>query len=163
MAFEDDTLEVADVFGELIEVAEFEGEIQGIARGADTNGGVGVFDGLPGQDGYELGDEGLELFSGKAVGFFAEPVQLAAERGVIEPLAEGLFGDAGVAGGLGDGAGDGDDVQDGLLPEGEAGNFKIQGISGSFRYCGNSGVGRLVAGVAPWRVGTRGWLSLIGH
>ena len=111
--------QVAGVGGEPVRFAEPEGVGHGVACGADADGGVGVLDGLCGQDGQEVRDEGLELPAGEFVGLLVKTGELFAEGGFVEPAAEGPLGEAGLPGGLGDGGGEGKDGEDGLLAKGE--------------------------------------------
>lgn len=79
--------------------------------------------------------------------------------GVLEPAAEGGLGHAGVAGGLGQGAGDDQGGERGLLEEGEFGDFDYR----VRRPC-SEGLG----GVDGGRVGRGVWglaleVLLLGH
>ena len=63
--------------------------------------------------------EGLQLPAGEVIGRLLELGELFQEFGVIEPAADGPLGNASVAGGLGDGMGEGEDGEYGLLAGGE--------------------------------------------
>ena len=115
--------QVVDVIGEPVDVGELGGVVQGVAGGANSNGGVRVSDGLGGNDRDQVGDEGLELLAGNFVGAPVETGDLVLKSGVIEPASQGALGDAGFAGGPGDGRGEREDRQDGLLAHSEARGF----------------------------------------
>ena len=125
---EQGSAQVANIIGELADNAEFDAVIHGVAGGADADHGVRVFNGLLGDDGDDMGHEGLQLLAGEVVGLPMELGELFTECEVIEPAAEGSLGNAGIAGGLGNGGREGDDGQNGLL----AGSEAVISISRSF-------------------------------
>ena len=75
---------------------------------------------------------GLGLESGLRLGSLAQGVEFFTKGWVFEPAAEGALGYAGVFGGLGQGLGEGNPGEGGLLAEGEFGNFDFPAISGHF-------------------------------
>ena len=85
----------------------------------------------------------LEGLAGEVGGLLAAAGQLGTEGVVLEPAAKGPLADAGEAGALDQRGGIYHDRQNGLLPEGETGNFRIADIFGHFRTFGEvTGVGR---------------------
>ena len=125
--------QVAEVVVEPVGFTEFDGVGQGVAGGADPDAGVRVLDSLCGENGYKVRHEGLELLSSEFVGLPVDLGELFAEGGIVEPAAQGSLRDTGLPGGLGDGGGEGEDREDGLLAGSEAGNFYHAVISGRFR------------------------------
>ena len=93
-----------------------------------------------------MGHEGLLLPAGEDVGRLMELGDLVLEFRGIEPAADGPLGNAGVAGGLGDGRGDGEDGQYGLLAGSEVesgpGNYDFAVISGQIRTFCVAGIGQ---------------------
>ena len=149
---EQGSTQVANIIGELADNAEFDAVIHGVAGGADADRRVRVFNGLLGDDGDDMGHEGLQLLAGEVVGLPMELGELFTECGVIEPAAEGSLGNAGIAGGLGNGGREGDDGQNGLLAGSEV------GISISRSFPDKSGAS--AAGTGP--KGIRGSCSGLG-
>ena len=90
--------------GQVLHFGQLDSVGEGVAGGADPDGGVGVGHGL-GKDGHAAAGEAVQFLAGDDGGLLAEVGQAVGETGVAEPAAEGFFVDAGGAGGPGQGRG----------------------------------------------------------
>ena len=112
--------QVPDFLLELVDLGTLEGESQGAACGAETEGLVGVVHGV-GQNGDALEHQALEGLAGEFGTFPPEAGQFITEGVIFHPAVQGPFRHTGYPGGLGD-SGDGrHDGQDGPLAGSEGG------------------------------------------
>ena len=145
--FEVDGLPQIDHFGaEIGDFVNFPRVGDEEPSGAEAKGGILAFQVQFGNYGEAGGHDGLGLLTGEVVGLLAKVVQLLTEGWLGKPASQSGLGDSGVSGGLGYGAGDGQDRQHGLLAEGELGNFYEPIISVHFRRFGRLGRSRMSLG-----------------
>ena len=135
----DGLLELVEGGLEVLDFGELQGKGDGIAGGAEAEGGVGALHDL-GENGETAWEEGLGLLTGEVGGLLTEVGELLAKLGFLEPAVQGGLADARVAGGLGDGGSHGDGREGGLLAEGEGGNLEIRVIYAHFGPFGVIGV-----------------------